>query len=141
VAAVIVTVGTLSGCATDGAPQGYGLVGSFDGYSLFASPHPDQSRVDVILKDASGDVLCDASGPLLSSKASTSALCDGAAGDTYAYVLPVGRDSDVVRLCNTSTGSPVPAGRLAGTPDADLQFLVVVRPTRVSASGVGICAP
>ena len=140
-AIAILSIAALAGCSGDAVPKGYSSQGTVNGFSLLASPDAAHQRLNVILRNGSGDVLCESNGPLpLSDGQAAPALCDGTAGETYAYVLPVrSTDSAMVRLCDAKSGSPVAPQTLAYSWSSGIDFLVVVQETAASQGGVTRC--
>jgi len=141
VATAALVAATVAGCSGQpSAPAGYERLGTVDGSTVYAR-REGADRLAVIVRSSAGDILCNASGPVVPDdpSASSPALCDDTGPDAYAYVLPVVR-SGVARapaMCDKQSGSQVGLARVA-TPTAwSSDLLVAVRPAPFP--GIGPC--
>jgi hypothetical protein len=127
----------LTGCAAgSSSPDGYSLIGSTDGATLYAR-RESGARLSVVVTGNDGKTLCNASGPMSPDKAPP--VCDGTADGTYAYVLQVRKvPNSVPQLCNGATGTSIPAAHIGSPQGWPVDFVLAVGPS-AGVSSVGTC--
>lgn len=112
-----------SGCSAHkhGNPEGYQRLGTAGGATVYGQL---QGSYVSLLVEQAGTTVCNARGAIGPSRAP--AICNGAAGSTYVYAIPVARSSNKTPLavCSNITGQRSTLTRIA-TPDTWVADLAV----------------
>lgn len=94
-AAVAIAAAAASGCSSSHShvPHGFQLLASVNGAMVYGQL---QGRDVALIIDQQGTTVCNSKGPLTADHAP--AVCDGHAGNTYVYAIPVGKDAPATFL-------------------------------------------